>query len=44
MKPDTSHSRALECRAGGEVIVPGQLEQARVKLNRGAAPIQHGTA
>ena len=29
---------------GREVIVPGQLEQARVKLNRGPAPIEHGTA
>ena len=26
------------------MIVSGEFEQARVKLNRGAAPIQNGTA
>ena len=29
---------------GREVIVPRELEQARVKLNRRAPPVEHGTA
>ena len=35
---------ARRTRLGGEMVVPGELQQARVKLNGGPAPIEDGAA
>ena len=37
-------ARSRRTGPGREVIVPRELEQARVKLNRRAPPVEHGTA